>query len=119
MSEVQELGDNSFSKNFMISKLITNLLARFYGFVRAWKRTLREDHTLPNLKFRLCKEETKILHRIQPEIAPETKALYPSRGRFLTSGSQLGNTQQQRLYLGMSPSGYLNTFNNLFQFFTI
>nr|PNR45161.1 hypothetical protein PHYPA_014932 [Physcomitrium patens] len=81
-----------------MSKLTTNLHARFDGFTIEWESTSKEDRTLPNLKLRLRKEETKILKRLQQDATLDSKAFYANRPRISSTANHKITSNSVSLY---------------------
>ena len=105
LSELTALGDDTFTEDTMISKLLSSLPEGFDHFLTSWESTPATERTLLNLKLRLIKEEQKIKKRLLNETTASTSAFYshtPSnrgRGRSLPSLSPSGSSR------GISNSG--------------
>ena len=106
------LGDETFTEDTMISKLLSSLPEGFDHFLTSWESTPATKRTLMNLKLRLIKEEQKIKKRLLNETTAATSAFYShtsdhrGRGRFPhrfpPSGPSRGLSHSGR---GFSPSG--------------
>lgn len=88
LSELTALGNDTFTDDTMISKLLSSLTEGFDHFLTSWESTPAAERTLLNLKLRLIKEERKIQKRLLNETTGSTTAFYSStsdqrgRGRF-------------------------------------
>ena len=93
LSELTALGDETFTEDTMISKLLSSLPEGFDHFLTSWESTLATEQTLMNLKLRLIKEEQKIKKRLLNKTTAATSAFYShtpnnrgrGRGRFPNS----------------------------------
>jgi hypothetical protein len=105
LSELSALGDETFTEDTMISKLLSSLPEGFDHFLTSWESTPATEQTLLNLKLRLIKEEQKIKKRLLNETTATTSAFYSytpahrGRGRFPNRLPPSGNSR------GFSNSG--------------
>ena len=105
LSELSALGDETFTEDTMISKLLSSLPEGFDHFITSWESTPETEQTLLNLKLRLIKEEQKIKKRLINETTATTNAFYSytpthrGRGRFPT-------------HRGLPPSGHSRGFSS-------
>ena len=64
LSELADIGDETFSEDSLISKLTSTLPEGFDAFLTAWDNTPLEDRTFSNLQHLLYKEEARLKRRI-------------------------------------------------------
>ena len=104
ISQLSTIGDKTFINASMISKLLSNLPEGFDNFITASESASTTERTLPNLKLRLLKEESKLKRRISTEISSETHAFISYRP-YPNSKSQFHSTQRG----GSSRGVFVNT----------
>ena len=114
LSELSALGDETFTEDTMISKLLSSLLEGFDHFLTSWESTPVSEQTLSNLKLRLIKEERKIKKRLLKETTAATSAFYSytpahrGRGRFPNRLPPPGHSRGlPNRWRGLSNSGKL------------
>ena len=89
LSELTDIGDETFSEDSLISKLTSTLPEGFDAFLTAWDNTPLEDRTFSNLQQRLYKEEAHLKRRIAAEVTSDTKAYYSNRSYYASSHNSL------------------------------
>ena len=122
ISELADIGNESFNDESLISKITSTLPEGFDAFLSAWDSTPTEERTFSNLQLRLLKEEAKLKRRLTAEVASDTKAFYSNRnynssplssaphmrstnsGSFTNSGSSSGSSRN--LGRGYHPTGH-------------
>lgn len=60
LSELTDIGDESFSEDSLISKITSTLPEGYDAFLSAWDSTPEDDRTFANLQVRLYKEEARL-----------------------------------------------------------
>ena len=108
MSELSDIGNESFNEASLISKLISTLPEGFDAFLTAWDSTPLEERTFTNLQLRLLKEEAKLKRRITAEISSDTKAFYSNRS---SSSHHTNSAPHMRLQNSGSPHTPSNSCN--------
>ena len=121
ISELADIGNESFNEASLISKITSTLPEGFDAFLTAWDSTPLEERTFSNLQLRLFKEEARLKRRITAEVASDTKAFYSNRSynsshntsaphmRFTNSGSSTSSGSSRNLGRGYHPTG--NQYN--------
>ena len=79
LSELTDIGDETFTEDSLISKLTNTLPEGYDAFLTAWDSTPTEDRTFANLQLRLYKEEAWLKRRIHAEVTSDTSAYYSHR----------------------------------------
>ena len=88
LSELTDIGNDSFTEDSLISKLTSTLPEGYDSFLTAWDSTPLEDRTFANLQTRLYKEEARLKRRIAAEVTPDTKAYYSTKSYSHVSTAQ-------------------------------
>ena len=99
LSELVDIGDDTFNEDTLISKLTSILPEGFDSFLTAWDSTPLEERTFSNLQQRLYKEEARLKRRISAKITPETTAFYSNKSRYVNSHPSAPHMR------GLHPSG--------------
>lgn len=79
LSELTDIGDETFTEDSLISKLTSTLPKGYDAFLTAWDSTPTEDRTFANLQLRLYKEEARLKRRIHAEVTLDTSVYYSHR----------------------------------------
>ena len=108
MSELSDIGNESFNEASLISKLTSTPPEGFDAFLTAWDSTPLEERTLTNLQLRLLKEEAKLKPRITTEISSDTKVFYSNRS---SSSHHTNYAPHMRLQNSGSPHTPSNSCN--------
>ena len=74
LSELKDIGDETFIEDSLISKLTSTLPEGYDSFLTAWDSTPSDDRTFANLQLRLYKEEARLQRRLQAAVTPEATA---------------------------------------------
>ena len=122
ISELTDIGNESFNEASLISKITSTLPEGFDAFLSALDSTPLEERTFSNLQLRLFKEEAKLKRRITAEVTSDTKAFYSNRSsnssqnssaphmRFTNSRSSTSSGSSRNLGRGYHPIG--NQYNS-------
>ena len=76
LSELADIGDETFTEDSLISKLTSTLPKDYDSFLTAWDSTPADERTFSNLQVRLYKEEARLKRRITSETTSDTTAYY-------------------------------------------
>lgn len=79
LSELTDIGNETFNEDSLISKLTSTLPEGYDAFLTAWDSTPLEDRTFAYLQLRLYKEEARLKRRIAAEVTSDTKAYYSNK----------------------------------------
>ena len=79
LSELADIGDTTFTKASLISKLTSTLPEGYDSFLTAWDSTPADERTFANLQVRLYKEEARLKSRITSETSSDTTAFYSQK----------------------------------------
>ena len=123
LSELTDIGDETFTEDSLISKLTSTLPEGYDAFLTAWDCTPIDDRTFANLQVRLYKEEARLKRRINAEITADTTAYYshksysgvnPPHLRHHSSGSSSQHGSSRHAGRGYQPTGsqYNSRFSN-------
>ena len=74
LSELKDIGDETFIEDSLISKLTSTLPEGYDSFLTAWDSTPSDDRTFANLQLCLYKEEARLQRRLQAAVTPEATA---------------------------------------------
>ena len=103
LSELTDIGDETFSEDSLISKLTSTLPEGYDAFLTAWDSTPSEERTFANLQVRLYKEEARLQRRITAEVTSDTTAYYSHKS---TSGfTPSSSSHHTAPHLRLSRSG--------------
>ena len=125
LSELTDIGDDTFNADSLISKLTSTLPEGYDAFLTAWDNTPSDERTFANLQLRLYKEEARLKRCLHAEITPETTAYYSHKSssavhsshphmRLPNSGSSTSHGTSRNGGRGYQPTGsqYNSRFSN-------
>ena len=107
LSELTDIGDETFTEDSLISKLTSTLPEGYDAFLTAWDSTPADDPTFYNLQLRLYKEEARLKRRINAEVTSDTTAFYSHR-----SSSGIHNTHPNPPHMRPPSSGSSSQYGN-------
>ena len=76
LSELTDIGDETFTEDSLISKITSTLPEGYNAFLTAWDSTTEDDRTFSNLQTRLYKEEARLKRRLTAEVTSDTTAFW-------------------------------------------
>ena len=79
LSELTNIGDETFNEDSLISKLTSTRPEGYDAFLTAWDSTPLDDRTFANLQVRLYKKEARLKRRINVEVTSETTTYYSQK----------------------------------------
>ena len=109
LSELTNIGDESFSEDSLISKITSTLPEGYDAFLSAWDSTPEDDRTFANLQVRLYKEEARLKRRLTAEVTSDTTAYYSQKP---SSGFTPSSSHHTAPHMRLSRSGSFASQSN-------